>query len=179
MRAFSLLFVVVLTLSFGAAKSDSALTFLPHDKAYVLEQMLQKIKSAKTSIRLSIHAFTHYDLAKAIKNAAKRDVRISILLDEKSNRRNTRSQIGYLAKYENIECRTFKGKRFSNKSDATGRLYLSLFIVDSEYLMNGPSSWSYSAFSHHHNHVLQSTNKNLIDTSIQQFDTLFELARPY
>ena len=85
------------------AKEDRELYLLPNQSREALSAMKREFQSAKKSIKISIYSFTNKKLAKSLKKAANRGVKIEIVFDDKESRSHRgKSVIAYLAKYKNI-----------------------------------------------------------------------------
>jgi len=135
----------LLLVSFSLNAKEGTLYVMPKESKEALSALLDSIDKAKYRIDAAIYSFTHKKIAKRLKNAAKRGVKIRIIFDKKSNRKYKKSQIRYLAKYSNIDIYLIDGKRFKNR-DYFGKMHMKLAIIDNKRLLFGSANWSYSAF---------------------------------
>ena len=123
----------------------SELYFLPFEAEAAKKRLLFWIDKSKSSIDIAIYSFTNKTIAKHLKNAAKRGVKIRIVADYKQSTKSRYSQIGYLAKYKNISIYLLKGK-YAKKGEYYGKMHMKLAIIDNKKLVFGSANWSYSAF---------------------------------
>ena len=121
------------------------LFFLPFEAQKAQKQLIAWIDNAKSSIDIALYSFTHHPLAKHLRNAAKRGVKIHILLDHEQNMKDRFSQIGYLAKYRNIRVYTIRGK-YAKHGEFYGKMHIKLAIIDGRRLVFGSANWTNSAF---------------------------------
>ena len=146
---------------------------LPKEKDAALENIIKKIDQAKLSIHISIYNFTHKKIAKSIKKAAKRGVKVDIIFDEKSvKKKQGKTMLYYLAKYKNITVYTLKGK-LSKKKKYHGIMHMKMAVIDNKTVIFGSANWTYSAFSN--NYELLYITKNY--TIAKKFEKYFEKLR--
>jgi phosphatidylserine/phosphatidylglycerophosphate/cardiolipin synthase-like enzyme len=146
---------------------------LPKEKEVALESIIKKIDSAKSSIHISIYNFTHKKIAKAIKKAAKRGVKIEIIFDEKSvKKKQGKTMLYYLAKYKNISIYTLQGK-LSKKKKYHGIMHMKMAVIDSKIVIFGSANWTYSAFSN--NYELLYISKNY--AIAKKFERVFKVLK--
>ncbi|WP_197972075.1 phospholipase D-like domain-containing protein [Nitrosophilus labii] len=118
---------------------------LPYEAKPALDTLLKSIDLSKNQIDIAIYSFTNRKIAKHLKKAAKRGVKIRIIFDKESNLYNKRSQLRYLAKYKNIKTYIISGKPFK-KNDSYGKMHMKLMIIDNKRVILGSANYSYSAF---------------------------------
>ncbi len=135
--------ILVILISFYLLGGE--IFFMPFEKRDALNKFLKSIDNAKAKIDIAIYSFTNKTIAKRLKNAAKRGVKIRIIFDEETNLKNPHSQIGYLSKYKNIETFILKGKPF--KFNGFGKMHIKLAIIDNKKIILGSANYSFSAFS--------------------------------
>jgi len=136
-------FIVTLLLSIFLLADE--IYFMPYESKKALLNILKSIDLAKNKIDIAIFSFTNKTIAKRLKNAAKRGVKIRVLFDENSDKTNKYSIIGYLAKYKNIDLYSLKGKKYKKRS-GFGKMHIKLMIIDSKKIILGSANYSYSAF---------------------------------
>lgn len=139
----------LLIICFALFLQASSIFFLPHEAKEAQRNLLFAIDTAKRSINIAMYSFTNHTIAKHLKNAAKRGVKITILFDAKQNKNEPYSQIGYLAKYKNIDVYTIKGVR-SKKKDYTGIMHIKMAVIDHSRLIFGSANWTKSAFRYNY-----------------------------
>ena len=89
---------------------------LPYEQTIALNALKNTLKNAQSEIKISIYSFTYNDIAKILRDSAKRGVRVYIIYDKESNMNNNASTLGYLAKYNNISVCLLSGMRAKNKN---------------------------------------------------------------
>ncbi len=154
------------------------LYILPFEAKPALKHLLRQIDHTQNSIWIAIYSFTNKTIAKRLKNAAKRGVHIVIIADEEQNRDNPYAQIGYLAKYRNIEIFTIKG-RYNKKREYYGKMHMKLAVFDNKYLVFGSANWSYSAFSKNYELLYFVKDYALAKKSIGAIKRMLRKAKPY
>lgn len=130
---------------FVASLLADELMFLPYEAQKAQKELIAWIDRAQNSIDVAMYSFTKRELAKHLRNAAKRGVKIRVLLDYEQNMQDRFSQIGYLAKYRNITVYTIRGK-YAKHGEFYGKMHIKLAIIDSKRLVFGSANWSNSAF---------------------------------
>ncbi len=140
--------VILFTFSISLTALDKESFFLlPKEKEIALSEIIKHIDLAKKNINIAIYSFTNKKIAKKLKNAAARGVKIEIIFDDKSTRKKSgRSKLYYLAKYKNIKTYRLKGKRSKNNK-YNGIMHMKVAIIDNKYTISGSANWSNSAFS--------------------------------
>ncbi len=149
-KIFSLLLLIMIAFSSPLSAKKEQFFILPQDKDQALNQMLKKIDLAKSTIHISIYSFTHKKIAKRLKNAAKRGVKIEIIFDEKSTKsQQGKSMLPYLAKYKHITVYKLQGKLSKNKR-YHGIMHMKMAVIDHKTIIFGSANWTYSAFSNNY-----------------------------
>lgn len=148
---FLLLTMLLFSISASANISLKEKFFLlPKEKTSALQNLYKEIDLARSTINISIYSFTHKKIAKKLKNAAKRGVKISIIFDEKSTKsQKGKSMLPYLAKYKNITVYKLKGKLAKSKR-YHGIMHMKMAVIDSKTIIFGSANWTYSAFSNNY-----------------------------
>ena len=136
--------IVMLFLSILFGWADT-LYFLPFEASKAKTQLLRWIDQASYSIDIAMYSFTNRQIAKHLKNAAKRGVQIRLLVDYDQNSKDRYAQIGYLAKYKHINVYTIRGIS-AKHGNYYGKMHIKLAIIDSKRLIFGSANWSNSAF---------------------------------
>jgi len=154
------------------------LYFLPFESRKALSQLLHWIDRAHSSIDVAMYSFTNKTIAKRLKNAAKRGVDVRIILDERQNLKDRYSQIGYLAKYRNIELYTLKGKKIK-RYEHFGKLHLKLAIIDRKRLIFGSANWSRSAFAYNYELIYFLQDIPKAKKATHYFERLLRSAKRY
>jgi len=146
-KTLILLIISFITTNNLYAKTLQKLYLLPDEKKSALKAICKNIDLSKKSIKISIYSFTNKKIAKRVKNAAKRGVKVEIIFDSKeSGSKRGKSVIKYLAKYNNISVYKLKGLP-SKKKKYFGIMHIKMALIDDKTLIFGSANWTYKAFS--------------------------------
>jgi len=149
--------------------------FLPKDSNKALNELLSLIQNSKISIKAAIYTFTHKKIAKEIKKAAKRGVKVEIIFDKRYNlTREDKSMLFYLAKYKNIEIYLLKGKPYK-KAQREGIMHIKAVLSDHKKMIFGSANWTYGAFNNNYE-MLYSTKDY---KTAKKFEKYFESMKTY
>lgn len=156
----------------------SELYFLPLQKEEAKRALVDSLLSAKKSIDVAMFSFTSKDLAKTLKKAAEKGIRVRVVFDREWNLKNDHSRLGYLAKYKNVECYLLEGEASDNKK-WTGKMHIKMAIVDDVDLVLGSANWSFSAFNKNHETLLILEDKKMISQAKTHFENLVKASQKY
>jgi phosphatidylserine/phosphatidylglycerophosphate/cardiolipin synthase-like enzyme len=146
---------------------------MPEQGKVALMAMKKEFQYAKRSIRVSIYSFTNKSLAKSLKNAAKRGVKVEIIFDKKESKsKRGKSVIGYLAKYKNITVYRLSGLRPKRKK-YSGIMHIKMALIDDKTLIFGSANWTYRAFSNNYETLFITKDYALA----KKFDKFFKLQK--
>ncbi len=141
-----LLLILLLTSWVSRPLWGAELYLLPQDNRKALSAIVKSIDHSKKSIKIMMYNFTHKKIAKRLKAAAKRGVKVEIIFDRHSALENKkRSMLYFLAKYKNIFVYKLKGK-YIRAQDRYGIMHLKSAIFDHRRIVFGSANWTYSAF---------------------------------
>ena len=157
---------------------SSELYFTPFESHQALKKLLTWIDQAHSRIDIALYSFTNKTIAKRLKNAARRGVHIRIILDHDQNVGDRYSQIGYLAKYKNIDVFTLRGKKIKKRDDF-GKMHMKLAIIDSKRLIFGSANWSHSAFKRNYELIYFVEDYALAKKSTKVFERILREAKRY
>lgn len=174
-QVLTLFFLVVLFCN-GAMASD--LYFMPKEQDKALRALIKTIKDTQTSLDVAIYSFTNREISKAIRDIAKKGVKVRIIYDKKSNQDPNKSTIGYLAKLKNIETCLLEGER-SRNGKYNGLMHTKMAISDNSHLVLGSANWSKSAFETNYETLLILEDAALIQKSKQAFEAMFQKCDKY
>lgn len=147
---FTFIILLLSTSTYADISSNEQFFLLPKDKDKAIRALYKKIDTASSTIHISIYNFTHKKIAKKLKNAARRGVKIEIIFDEKSTKsKQSKSMLPYLAKYKNITLYRLKGKLAKNKR-YHGIMHMKMATIDNKTVIFGSANWTYSAFSNNY-----------------------------
>lgn len=156
----------------------NTLYFMPDEQDKAFNALLSTIKNTKTSLDIAIYTFTNREISKAIRDIAKKGVKVRVIYDKKSNSDPNKSTIGYLAKLKNVQTCLLDGKR-SNNDKYNGLMHIKMAISDKEQLILGSANWSKSAFETNYETLLILQNKAFINKSQKAFEAMFKLCEKY
>lgn len=151
--------------------AKEVLYMLPYEQKEALNALKSALKGAKSEINISIYSFTHNDIAKILRDSAKRGVKVQIIFDKESNANNKGSTIGFLAKYNNIAVCLLSGLPSQNKR-YYGIMHQKLAIIDRELLLLGSANWSKNAFENNFETLLISDNSALVSKALKAFERM-------
>ncbi|GMB91145.1 phospholipase D-like domain-containing protein [Helicobacter ailurogastricus] len=147
-----------------ALQATPTLYMLPYEQHEALKSLISGINASKSQINISIYSFTHKDIAKALKDAAARGVKINIIYDA-SGAHGKYSTMGYLAKYRGISTCTLSGKEvsyFAKGKEHKGIMHQKLAIIDHNTIFLGSANWSKNAFENNYELLLKDNDPALI-----------------
>lgn len=151
---------------------------LPEDKKEAQHALMELLDSARSDIKVAMFSFTYRDLAKKLRKAAERGVKVTIIFDKESNLKSKHSQIGYLAKYRNIDCRLLSGLP-SDRGDWQGKMHIKLALIDGKTAALGSANWSYSAFNKNYETLLLTDSPAVIEKSKKYLKTMIQESESY
>lgn len=158
---------LIILLCIGSAWADS-IYFMPYDAKSAVRALIQEIKSAKSEVKIAIYNFTNKEIAKAVRDSAKKGVRFHIIFDKKQAQDN-RSQIGYLAKLKNVEVCTLEG---ANNGRYSGIMHNKIAVIDGESVVFGSANWSKSAFEVNYEMMIITQDRDIISKTKGYLDMM-------
>ncbi len=180
MRKLSHLLLLIM-IAFCAPLSAQKEQFfmLPKEKDEALSAICKKMDSAKSTIHISIYNFTHKKIAKRVKKAAKRGVKVEIIFDEKSvKQKQGKTMFYYLAKYKNIKVYLLRGKQAKSKK-YYGIMHMKMAVIDHKTVIFGSANWTYSAFSKNYELLYIHQNYAIAKKFEKRFEVLKKRAKLY
>ena len=151
---------------------------MPYEQKDALNTLINGITSAQKSINISIFSFTNREIAKSLKDAAFRGVKIKIIYDYETNKANDSSTIGYLSKYQGIQTCLLQGNEARNQK-YYGIMHQKLAIIDDRIIFLGSANWSKNAFQNNYELLLKSNDQDIITKANHYFEKMFSLCKPY
>jgi len=149
---------------------------MPMEGNIAQKRLIYLFTHAHKSIKITIYTFTNKKLARALKIAAKKGVKITIIADKKEAKYK-RSVIPNLALIKNINVLLLSGKKYKNGDRA--KMHVKMSIIDNKFLITGSANYSYSAFFKNYEYILIDTDKSLINKFEDFFYKLKLLSTPY
>ena len=150
--------------------------FLPKEGYKAQKEICYLFTHAHKSIKIAMYAFTNKKIAKALKIASKKNIKIEIIAD-KQEADYKRSVIKNLAAVKNINVFLLHGKAY--KKSGYGKLHAKIAIIDNKYLITGSANYTYSAFFKNYEYIIIHENRDLIKKFNNFFYELKQKATPY
>lgn len=167
---FLLCFVIV---CFG--KSD--LFVMPYEQTKAFKSLQGSLQRAQKSIDIAIYSFTNRELGKTLRDSAKRGVQVRIIFDD-GNKKDNRSMLGYLDKYNNITTCLLKGKKAQN-GNYYGIMHQKMVIIDKNLLYIGSANWSKNAFENNYETLFYEDDPYVVNKALQFYEEMFKDCTPY
>ncbi|MCH5322316.1 MAG: nuclease NucT [Helicobacter sp.] len=176
--AWLCLFFLLNTQSLNAQNLDTqSLYFMPKEQEKAFHHLINILKNSKNHLDIAIYSFTNREIAKAIRDTAKRGTKVRIIYDKSTNEKSQNSTIGYLAKLNNIEVCLLQGKASKNQK-YFGLMHTKMAISDN-YLVIGSANWSKSAFETNYETLFITQDSNLITKAKEEFNAMFKECEKY
>ncbi|WP_104753263.1 phospholipase D-like domain-containing protein [Helicobacter salomonis] len=162
--AFLALFEVALAHSFY---------FLPKQNKEAEDALLKAIAEAKSTIDIALYSFTHKDLAKALRQASKRGVVVTLILDTSQNADNPQSALTTLAKLYRVKVCLLSGlksKRYNRYTQQyIGLMHNKMMIIDKTLLFTGSANWSTNSFHNNYETILVDDDPHILQHANDAF----------
>lgn len=152
--------------------AEETVFFLPYDKNKALQNLNKEIDLAKDSIYITTYIFTNKNLAKKLKNASKKGIKIKIIYNEITNS-SEYSQIGNLAKIKNIECRVFKSQNEYSK------MHTNFIVIDNLTTIFGSLNFTKSALNYNYELLYIKKDFNFTKKFKNYFDKIYSNSEFY
>jgi len=163
--------ILLLILFFITLQAQDYIYFLPKDGKVAEKKLTYLFNTAHESIKIAIYTFTNKNFYKALRNAARRGIKIQIIADYESNKNQRHfSVVPRLKKLRNIQIKLISGV---GHGKYRGIMHMKLFIIDDIIVGFGSANYTYSAF--HKNYELLYINDDWTFTRrfIKVFDELW------
>lgn len=170
-----ILLIALLSLTLSAQSHTTHYLF-PADNSIAMQDFEKSIKDAKDAIDVAIYSFTHKKIAKALKDAAKKGVKITIIADTKQSRSDY-SQLPYLNKYKNISIYLLSGQKA--QKGYLGSMHLKSTVIDQKTVFTGSANYSNSAFSIHYENLIKIEDNEVARKYRSMIIKLKEAATPF
>jgi len=167
---------ILIYLSFIVILNADNVFFMPKDGYEAQKTLTYLFSHAKKNIKIAMYTFTNNKLAKALKIAAKKGVKIYIIADAKEAKYKY-SVIPRLATIRHFNIHLLSGKRYKDNNKA--KMHVKLAIIDNKYLVTGSANYSYSAFFKNYEYIDITQNKELINKFNKFFNYLKRASKPY
>lgn len=164
-------------------RGEDRIYFMPYEKKEALEALKNNLTNARESIQIAVFSFTNKEIAKVLRDQAKKGVKISIVYDKESNINNSYSTIGYLGSLRNIEVCVLQGLKNNsnakNKKEYYGIMHQKLAIIDGKIVMLGSANWSKSAFESNYENLFITSQNNIVQKTQYYFAQMLKECKPY
>lgn len=177
MRNLSIAVAALLLVLKVATAAECRTYALPYENKRALAAMLHAIDGATSRIDAAIYSFTNKKIAKSLKKAAARGVRVTIIFDVSSNLGNRYSRLGYLAKYKNINAYILHGKPY--KKNNFGIMHMKSMVIDRKVVVTGSANWSNSAFSRNYEWLIICNDYAMAKKYLETFNRMKAEAKAY
>ncbi|TLD86580.1 phospholipase D-like domain-containing protein [Helicobacter sp. MIT 05-5294] len=161
----------------GFSYADT-LYFMPQEQDKAFKTLISTISNTQKTLDVAIYSFTNREISKAIRDIAKKGVKVRIVYDKKSNQNANKSTIGYLAKLKNIETCLLEGELSENRK-FRGLMHMKMAISDENALVLGSANWSKSAFETNYETFLITQDKDSIFKAKRAFEKMFQKCEKY
>ncbi|MCH9814439.1 MAG: FAM83 family protein [Epsilonproteobacteria bacterium] len=179
-KKFNLFYLILVFIGLNTLlAANENFYLLPKDADKALGAITKNIDQSKKSIKITIYNFTHKKIAKRLKNAARRGVKVEIIFDERSaNEQKKRSMLYYLAKYKNITVYKLKGKISKNRK-YHGIMHLKTALFDHRTVLFGSANWSHSAFGKNYELIYLTKEYAIAKKFNKYFDELKKISTKF
>lgn len=179
-----LLVVLLFAISVDLATAREKIYFMPDESNIAINEIIKTINSARSTIDIAMYTFTNKTLANALKQQARRGIKINIIYDQKSNiddgKPQRNSTIGHLAKLKNINIYTLKGlKNTKSYRSYCGIMHHKIMIVDDDVAVLGSANWTKAAFSINYENVIVTNNQEITTKAIKYYKMMLKRAKKY
>jgi len=165
-----------LIILFGAILLAKEVFFMPDNGKAAQKRLYYLFTHAKKEIKITIYTFTNKTLAKALKKAAKKGVKVEIIADTKEAK-YSKSVIPNLALIRHINTYLLSGRGY--RSGEKAKMHVKMSIIDNKYLITGSANYSYSAFFKNYEYLVIDTDKDLIKKFSKFFEKIKKRSIPF
>ncbi len=139
--------LIALILIFFNLSFTSEVYFLPKESKEATSKLISLIENSHSSIDIAMYNFTYKKLANALKEAVKRGVEVTVILDKKKVQQEKKTQ------YKNLQ------KENINIILSSNKLHMKMAIFDKKIALLGSANWKKNSFIKDYE-VLYFTNEN-------------------
>lgn len=166
-----------MSLSLAPLHAKEQIYLMPYEQQEALSELLSVIKQAKSHINIAIYSFTNREIAKALRDASSRGVKITIIYD--MGQKNTdNSTIGYLEKFANIHTCLLEGNP-AKKGKYKGIMHHKLILIDDRLVGFGSANWSKNAFENNYESFYFTTSEPIIQKVQGYYQKMLSSCTPF
>lgn len=128
---------------------NSEIYLLPSQANIAKDEILDLIKNSNDEIIIAIYNFSYKKIQKELIKAAKRGVKVTVILDEEKNSKNNKFS------------KTLKNNSIIVKIPKE-KMHLKLALFDQKYAILGSANWTKESFSENIEFILKTDEKKII-----------------
>lgn len=171
--------IVALLLSFSVVSADRIFYAMPKEGNRAEAAVIREIEGAKETIVIAMYSFTNNNIAKALKDAAKRGVSIRIVVDDKSVKSDPKnSKAGVLAKIRGIAVYRISGSK-AKSGDYSGIMHLKVGVIDAKTSIYGSANWTASAFNINYEILFIEHSQTIAKELLEAMEPIFTRAEMF
>ena len=144
-------------------KKTSTVQFFSPDNPNKLNNIIEKLESAKTSLDIAMYTLTNIQLINSILKCQNNKVKIRIILDYQMTQK-----YGYFL--QDLLKNDISIKTNDNPEE---NMHHKFAIIDKKYVFNGSLNWSEKGVSKSHENILLLDNEQIVSDFSEQFNTLW------
>ncbi|RDU67583.1 nuclease NucT [Helicobacter didelphidarum] len=176
-HCFKIFFLTFLIIYAGSIKADERLYMMPYEQADALKALISSISNAKKNINISIYSFTNKEIAKALRDASGKGVKINIIYDM-GQKKIANSTIGYLEKFANIHTCLLEGNQ-AKGGKYKGIMHQKMIIVDNALIGLGSANWSKNAFENSYETLFFTDSQEIIQKASMYYSKMLSICIPF
>lgn len=150
---------------------------MPYEQQEALRELLNVIKQANKSIDIAIYSFTNREIARALRDASSKGVKINIIYDM-GQKTTDNSTIGYLEKFANIHTCLLEGN-LAKTGKYKGIMHHKMIIIDGTLIGLGSANWSKNAFENNYESLYFTDSKDIIAKSQTYYNKMLSVCQPF
>lgn len=162
---------------FMPLQSKEQIYLMPYEQQEALRELIGVIKRANHSIDIAIYSFTNREVAKALRDASSKGVKINIIYDM-GQKNTSNSTIGYLEKFANIHTCLLEGNP-AKSGKYKGIMHHKMIIVDNELLGIGSANWSKNAFENNYESLYFTDQQDIIQKANRYYQKMLSSCTPF
>lgn len=177
LRKCYLIFLCAIIGIFMPLYAKEQIYLMPYEQQDALRDLINSIKQANNSIDIAIYSFTNREIAKALRDASSKGVKINIIYDM-GQKTTSNSTIGYLEKFANIHTCLLEGNP-AKKGKYKGIMHHKMIIVDNKLIGLGSANWSKNAFENNYESLYFTDNKEIIQKANNYYQKMLSSCTPF
>ncbi|TLD99287.1 DUF1669 domain-containing protein [Helicobacter muridarum] len=178
MRIIFSLFAFLLIATYANANNNKERFYImPYEQQEAIKDLTNSIMQAKTKIDIAIYSFTNREIAKALREASNKGVKINIIYDS-GQKKAENSTIGYLEKFDNIHTCLLEGKTARN-GKYNGIMHQKMIIIDDNLIGLGSANWSKNAFENNYETLYFTYSTDTVKKASHYFKDMLKQCKPF